>query len=64
MEFDLTPVVRGRLAAEELPVHQPVHQTDGAVMPELEAFRQLGDGGEIPSRKSFDREQSLMLLGG
>lgn len=64
MKFDLAPVVRGRLTAEELPVHQPVHQTDGAVMPELQTFRQLGDGGEFPSGKSLDREQRLMLLCG
>lgn len=43
---------------------QPIHQANGAVMRELQAFGQFADCNKIAIGKSFNGEQSLMLLRG
>ena len=43
---------------------QAVNQPDGAVVAQLQSFRQFTHRDFIPSRKTFDGQQSLMLLGG
>ena len=42
--------------------HQPVHQPDGAVVQDLEAFRQFADMDVVAPGKTLDGQQGLMLL--
>ena len=40
---------------------QPVDQSNRAVVPKLQSFRQLTDGDMVASGKSLDGEKRLML---
>ena len=42
--------------------NEPIHQSYGAVMAQLQSFRELTDGDAIASGKAFDCQQGLMLL--
>src|SRR6185312_127540 len=60
-----TPAIRWRRsAAEQLAPHQPVDQTDGAVMTNLQVISEFSNKRVVPSRKPFQDEQRLMLLYG
>jgi hypothetical protein len=55
-------VLRGRRAGDQVLGHQPIEQFHGAMVANLESFRQLSDTNTLPTRIAFDRQQSLMLL--
>ena len=65
-EFDEhLPAVFGRAGAgDEFLLHEPVHQSDRAVVTQAKAFGEFADGDAVSSGKAFDGEQRLVLLRG
>jgi hypothetical protein len=61
--FDPPPIYGRGPALHEVAGGESVDDSDGAVMLEVQAIGQLGDGDELATGKPFDREQGLMLLG-
>lgn len=56
------PIFFGWNPPHQLTTRQTVNQTDRAVVPQLQAFRELTDGHVLALRKPFDGQQCLMLL--
>jgi hypothetical protein len=62
--LDTAPIrMRGSPADETLP-GQPVDETHGAVMAQLQPLRQVADRHVVPPAEPLDRQQGLVLLRG
>jgi hypothetical protein len=61
--FDLTAVVGRRLAIHEPPRPEPVDYAHGAVVLQVQPFREFANADIITLGKPLDDEQRLMLLG-
>jgi hypothetical protein len=59
-----TPVLHISTPNNEASLDQPIHQLYGAVVSHARALRQILDADIPATRKSFDREQRLMLTAG
>jgi hypothetical protein len=57
------PIAGVCFAPDEIVRGKAVSQSDRALVPDLQSFRQLADGHSIPGGKSLDGQQSLVLLG-
>jgi len=60
----LPSVLPRRCARHHSFPHQPVNQTDSAVMADLQPLRQLPHGDPVTTGVAFDGQQGLMLLRG
>jgi hypothetical protein len=58
----LSPVLVSAGLLDEAPLHQPVHQFDGAMVLELKALGQIGDGRPWVAAHTLHREHQLMVL--
>jgi hypothetical protein len=56
------PVLDAPLPAHEAAHFEPVEQFNGAVVPELQAFRQVADGHFLAGCGALRCKQKLMLL--
>ena len=62
VEFHPPPIRRRRSPAQQSPADQPIHQSDCAMMANLQAFREFGDEHMVSPGKSLQHQQGLMLL--
>jgi hypothetical protein len=58
----LPPILRGRFTNDQFLRHQPINQSNDAVVAELQSFGQLTHGDLVACRKALDGRQGLMLL--
>jgi hypothetical protein len=63
LHADAAAVVGVALPADETRTRAPVDQADGALMPDLQPFRQIGHRGTRIG-EVFDEEEQLVLAGG
>jgi hypothetical protein len=61
-EQDLTAIGAGMFAADGATLGKAVHQLDGAVMLDLQAFSQLADVGSCFFGETFKSKKELVLL--
>jgi len=59
---DLAAILGGRFTNDQLLHHQPINQSNRAVVAELQSFGQLAHGDPVARGKTLDGQQGLMLL--
>ena len=59
---DFAAILGGGFADDGAVIGQAIDQLDRAVMTNLKAIGEFGNGRELSRRQAFDREEELMLL--